>query len=280
MTAAAAMTGGVAVATDGVLLEPNRPKLVRLNIPLPRLPDAFDGMTIAQLSDIHYDDHFSVVPLRHALTQVGELHPDLIVLTGDFVTIPMLHDYFHNAKPSAANIEPCAQLLRQLSAPMGVIACLGNHDVDSDPQRITEALNSIRVPVLRNSSMPLQRGSARVWLAGVDDSSVGQPDMNVTMRGIPNEEAVVLLSHEPDYADEARKYPVDLQLSGHSHGGQVRLPVVGAPWLPDGAKKYPWGLRKIGPLTLYTNAGLGTIRVPVRLNCPPEITLYTLRAKR
>lgn len=104
--------------------------------------------------------------------------------------------------------------------------------------------------------------------------------MDATLKSVPREEAVVLLSHEPDYADEVARYPVDLQLSGHSHGGQVRLPLLGAPWLPEGAQKYPWGLRKVGNLTLYTNAGLGTIRVPVRLNCPPEITLFTLRAPR
>jgi predicted MPP superfamily phosphohydrolase len=280
MTAAIALTGGVAVATDGVLIEPNQPKLVRLEIPLPRCPQAFDGMTILQLSDIHYDHHFSVVPLRRALTMVRDLRPDLIVITGDFITIPPFNDYFHNAKPAAAAIDPCAQLLRELHAPLGVFAILGNHDVDSDPQRIIAALHSANIPVLRNDSVPLERFSARLWLAGVDDLGSGKPDMNATLKSVPKEEAVVLLSHEPDYADEVARYPVDLQLSGHSHGGQIRLPFLGAPWLPDGAKKYPWGIRTIGPLTLYTNAGLGTIRVPVRLNCPPEITLFTLRAAR
>ncbi len=280
MTAAVAFTGGCAVATDGVLIEPNHPKLVRLEIPLPRCPRAFDGLTVLQLSDIHYDDHFSVVPLRHALSMARDLRPDLIVLTGDFITIPPFNEYLHNAKPAAAAIEPCAQLLRELHAPLGVVAALGNHDVDSDPERITHALVAANIPVLRNTSMPLERSSSRIWLAGVDDLGSGKPDIDATLKSIPKDEAVILLSHEPDYADEATKYPVDLQLSGHSHGGQIRLPVLGAPWLPDGAKKYPWGLRKIGNLTLYTNVGLGTIRVPVRLNCPPEITLFTLRASR
>jgi predicted MPP superfamily phosphohydrolase len=280
MTAAVAFSGGAAVAADGVLIEPNHPNLVRLEVPLPRCPHAFDGLTILQLSDIHYDDHFSVVPLRRSLAIVEELRPDLIVLTGDFITIPPFHEYLHNAKPAAAAIDPCAQMLRDLHAPMGVIAVLGNHDVDSDPERITEALHAANIPVLRNHSIPLERSQARIWLAGVDDLGSGKPDLDMTLKPVPKDEAVVLLSHEPDYADEAAKYPVDLQLSGHSHGGQIRLPLLGAPWLPEGAKKYPWGLRKIGNLTLYTNAGLGTIRVPVRLNCPPEITLFTLRVSR
>jgi len=87
-----------------------------------------------------------------------------------------------------------------------------------------------------------------------------------------------LLVHEPDFADDAALYPVDLQLSGHSHGGQIWLPGIGAPWLPLYARRYPRGLRRIGQLTLYTNLGLGTIRVPIRLNCPPEVTLLTLRS--
>jgi hypothetical protein len=97
------------------------------------------------------------------------------------------------------------------------------------------------------------------------------------LRKIPGGEPTVLLAHEPDYADDAARYPVDLQLSGHSHGGQVRIPFLPPLYLPDMAKKYVLGLYKIGPLTLYTNAGLGTVIAPVRWNCPPEITLLTMR---
>jgi len=97
------------------------------------------------------------------------------------------------------------------------------------------------------------------------------------LQRVPSDEAVVLLAHEPDYADYVARYPVDLQLSGHSHGGQVRFPFVPPLFLPEMAKKYVWGLYRIGELTLYTNPGLGTIRVPVRLNCPPEVTLISVR---
>ena len=87
-----------------------------------------------------------------------------------------------------------------------------------------------------------------------------------------------MLAHEPDFADVAANYPIDLQLSGHSHGGQVRLPVIGAPVLPELGRKYPWGLRRLRKMSLYTNAGIGTIRLPIRWNCPPEVTLLTLKA--
>jgi len=123
----------------------------------------------------------------------------------------------------------------------------------------------------------MERDGARFWLAGVNDVLSQTADLSKTLGSVPAGEAVVLLAHEPDFADEAANFPIDLQLSGHSHGGQVRIPLLPPLYLPKMAKKYVWGTYHIGPLTLYTTAGLGTIRVPVRLNCPPEITLLTLR---
>jgi predicted MPP superfamily phosphohydrolase len=157
-----------------------------------------------------------------------------------------------------------------------MFAVLGNHDVNSDHRWITEIIEAHDIPVLRNRAVPIENGNARLWLAGLDDVLEGSPDLGATLREVPNE-TIILLAHEPDFADEAARYPVDLQLSGHSHGGQVWLPGIGAPWLPPLGREYPRGLRRIGNLTLYTNIGLGTIRLPVRLNCPPEITILTLR---
>ena len=131
--------------------------------------------------------------------------------------------------------------------------------------------------MLSNQSVAIERDGARFWLSGVDDVLGGSADLNATLHDLPANEAVVLLAHEPDYADIVTRHPVDLQLSGHSHGGQVRIPFVRPLYLPDLARKYIWGLYQIGGLTLYTNPGLGTVRVPVRMNCPPEITLLTLR---
>ena len=102
-------------------------------------------------------------------------------------------------------------------------------------------------------------------------------DLHTALQHVPSIETVILLAHEPDYADYVSRFPVDLQLSGHSHGGQIRIPFLPPLYLPDLAKKYILGLYRIGGLTLYTNPGIGTILVPVRLNCPPEVTLITLR---
>jgi hypothetical protein len=204
---------------------------------------------------------------------VNSLRPDLIVLTGDFVTLPL---FSKNNEKAAAAAEPCAQLLCQMHATHGSWAVMGNHDYFSDPDRVTSALQAVGIQVLGNRSVAIEANGARFWLSGVHDILSHTADMSATLRGVPQGEATVLLAHEPDYADHVTHYAVDLQLSGHSHGGQVRMPFVGPMYLPDMAKKYVWGLYKIGNLTLYTNPGLGTVGVPVRFQCPPEITLLTM----
>jgi hypothetical protein len=131
---------------------------------------------------------------------------------------------------------------------------------------------------LKNSCVPIERDGARFWLAGIDDALEGKPDLGAAIKKIPSGEAIILLAHEPDFADEAALTPVDLQLSGHSHGGQIWIPGVGAPWLPPLARNYPRGFYKIENMLLYTNVGIGTIRAPIRINCIPEVTHITLRS--
>jgi hypothetical protein len=265
-----------ALGADG-FGESNHPHVVKIEIPLARLPESFDGLTIAQLSDFHYEDHFSIFPIRKSVEMVRSLRPDLIVLTGDFVTAPLIEqpDSLRRAANTAA---PCAEILQELEAPMGRFAILGNHDGAAGAVRIARTLGEHGIPVLRNRSVPLERGTHRLWLAGIDDALRGEPDLGFAIEKVPVNEATILLAHEPDFADEASLRAVDLQLSGHSHGGQIWIPGIGAPWLPPLSRKYPRGLYQIGKLTLYTNIGIGTIRAPIRINCPPEVTLITLRA--
>ena len=268
-----AAAGVAAIAVDSTLIEPNRPRLIRKEIALQRWPSRLDGFTIALLSDFHYDPYFSVHPIRSAVEVVNGLQPDLIALTGDFVSMPLVG----NSAKGAADAEPCAQLLGKLRAPYGVWSVLGNHDVFSNAARVTDALHAVGIPMLSNKSVAIEKDGARFWLGGVEDVLAGRADVSRTLRGIPSEEAVVLMAHEPDYADYVAGYPVDLQLSGHTHGGQVRFPFMRPLYLPPLAKKYVWGLFKIRDLTLYTNAGIGTVELPVRWNCPPEITFITVR---
>ena len=272
----AAAAGVAAIAVDSALIEPNRPRIVRRDIALRRWPARLDGFTIAQLSDFHYDPYFSEHPLHAAIRMVNGLHPDLIVLTGDFVSVPLFSDNQEGDHKAAFAAEPCARLLRQMQAPHGLWAVLGNHDCYTDANVVTGVLRSQGIQVLANQSAPIEAGGARFWLAGVGDALAGTADLHATLQSVPDE-ATILLAHEPDYADHVAQYPVDLQLSGHSHGGQVRVPFIGPLYLPEMARKYVRGLYTIGRLTLYTNPGLGTVGLPVRWNCPPEITLLSLR---
>jgi predicted MPP superfamily phosphohydrolase len=269
----AAAAGVVALGADAFVVDPNFPVVIRQEISLARWPEQLDGFTIALLSDFHYDRVFSIHPIHAAIGMVNNLRPDLVALTGDFVSMPWIGSH----EKAAAAAEPCARLLRQLNAPQGLWAVLGNHDYFTDPDHVTAALTAEKIPVLANQSVPIERNGERFWLAGVDDVLGKAARLDRTLRNVPKDEPVVLMVHEPDYADKVARYPVDLQLSGHSHGGQVRVPLVGPLYLPELARKYVWGLYKVGELTLYTNAGLGTVQIPVRFNCAPEITLLSIR---
>jgi len=271
----AAATATVALGVDATVWAPNQLSVVRKDIALRRWPARLEGFTIALLSDFHFDPYFSVHPIEACISIVNGLSPDLIVLTGDFVSIPQ----FGNDKEKAASAaEPCADLLRQMQAKHGLWAVMGNHDYYTNPRVVTNALQARGIKVLANQSSPIEQEGARFWLAGLNDVVSGTADMDETLHSVPESEATILLAHEPDCADDVARYRVDLQLSGHSHGGQVRLPLVPPLFLPKLGRKYVWGLYRVGPLTLYTNAGIGTVVLPIRLNCPPEITVLTLRS--
>jgi hypothetical protein len=267
----------VGLGSDGYF-ESFHLQLKKIDIPLHRLPHQFDGFTIVQLSDFHYEERFSAIPIRNSVDLANSLHPDLVVFTGDFVTVPLVELGSQAAHGAAQTAFPCAEILSAVKARIGSFAILGNHDAYSNPALVTGALRSHGIPVLKNSCMPIEREGKRIWLAGIDDALEGRPDLGAAIEKIPSGEPIILLAHEPDFADEAALAPVDLQLSGHSHGGQIWIPGIGAPWLPPLARHYPRGLYKIENMVLYTNIGIGTIRAPIRINCVPEVTQITLRS--
>src|SRR5204863_9176902 len=182
--------------------------------------------------DVHVDLRVSVGPSCKAIDIVNRLKSDVVALTGDFITVPVFKKYMGGSKRAARFIEPCADLLAQVRARRGVLAILGNHDAASDPHRITEALQAKGITVLRNRAIPFEEGEQRLWLAGLDDVPERQSDLELTLRPVPRTEPVVLLAHEPDVANAVSHYSGHLQLSGHSHGRQVRFPLIGAPYLP------------------------------------------------
>lgn len=246
-------------------------------ISIPQLPAGFDGFVIAHLSDFHYHPIYSANPIIKGVRKANKLNPDAVVLTGDFVTRPLFRLRRRAIDNIQAQAEPCAELLSHLRPRQGTYAVLGNHDQNSKPALITASLEKNGIRVLRNQAVCLERSGSRIWIAGVDDALAGAADLPRAISGIPTGDTIILLAHEPDIADGVAEYAVSLQLSGHSHGGQIRLPWTGPPYLPELARRYPWGLRKVGDLSLYTNCGLGTIGLPIRWNCPPELTLVRLR---
>jgi predicted MPP superfamily phosphohydrolase len=242
------------------------------------LPPAFEGARIAQLSDIHLDEFTEPLFLEHAVKVVNDLNPDFVFLTGDYVS-----DGIAPKKFAVGAAWQCADILRNLKCPQRY-AVLGNHDVSVDRNEVQSALEDNGIPVLVNASTPLERAGGRIWLSGLDDcGGDGHPTLYLAIpdriRGIA-EEPVILLCHEPDFADRVvrRKFAKDvaLMLSGHTHGGQVRLPLIGPLILPELGKKYVEGWFRFGNMQLYVNRGLGTIGVPFRFDCPPEISLFTL----
>jgi predicted MPP superfamily phosphohydrolase len=248
----------------------------RLQITSRRIPEAFDGLRIAQLSDFHFDPYFNAPVIREAIRVANELKPEIVALTGDYVTKRFVHSgEFDRASASAAL--PLTTLLADLHPTWASFGVLGNHDYFTDPDLVASALETSGINVLRNAAQPLERQGSRLWIAGIDDVLGDAQDLRKALSHIPAEDVTILLAHEPDFADEVCREAVDLQLSGHSHGGQIRFPVLGAPYLPPLARKYPWGLRRIGRLCLYTNRGVGTIRIHARLNAAPEVTLITLK---
>jgi uncharacterized protein len=264
------------VAADGFGWEPLHPVAVYLELPFPHWPAALDGFRIVQLSDLHYDPMFGVAPIKAAIRLANEQSPDVVALTGDFVTLPFIENRRTRAR-TAEQSEPCAQLLKSLRSKYGSLGVLGNHDEFSFPDTVTKHLEAQGIQVLRNRAIPIEHNGARLFLAGVNDVLGGDADLDTALRGINSTEPIVLLAHEPDFAEATARYPIGLQLSGHSHGGQVRIPYVWPLFLPPLSEKYPKGLYSLGELLLYTNVGVGTIHLPVRWNCPPEVTVITLR---
>jgi hypothetical protein len=242
------------------------------------LPPAFEGARIAQLSDIHLDEYTEPFFLEHAVRVVNDLNPDFVFLTGDYVTDGVAPKSF-----AVGAAWQCANILSHLKCQQRY-AVLGNHDVIVGSQDVQTALKDNGIPVLVNTCTALERARGRIWLSGLDDCDQGQPQLHLAIpariRGIANE-PVILLCHEPDFADTVSMSPagqaVSLMLSGHTHGGQVRLPLIGAIALPPLGRKYVEGWFRFGNMQLYVNRGLGTVALPFRFNCPPEISVITLR---
>jgi predicted MPP superfamily phosphohydrolase len=242
-------------------------------IQLEGLPETFHGLKIAQISDIHFKEFTEAGFLRDVIDQINKLKPDMVVFTGDFVSNGPFSQAF-----SLECGHACAKLLGTITCPHKY-AVLGNHDVIVGAAAITEALVSNGIPVLANRSLPIERGGERIWLSGLEDAVLQRPDLSAALppHRDPGREPLVLLVHEPDIASQFIRNGVSLMLSGHTHGGQVRIPFLRPVYLPALGKDFVEGhFRFQDGLQLYVNRGIGTVGVPFRFNCPPELTILTL----
>jgi predicted MPP superfamily phosphohydrolase len=242
------------------------------NLPIRDLPDAFLNYKIVQISDIHLEEYTEAYFLERIVGQVNALNPDLVLITGDFVS--------RGPRELAVAYKAaglCAEILQQIHAPR--FGILGNHDAVVGASHVIPPLAAHGTTMLVDSYHPIERGSDVLWLCGTDDAGTGTPDLDLTIPASPRA-PVLLMCHEPDYADHVVQHPrfplVDAMLSGHTHGGQIRLPLVGPLILPPMGQKYIQGAYQFQHMQLYVNRGIGTVGLPFRLNCPAEITHFTL----
>jgi len=264
MTRRGLLGGGTALLLDGSwqgAREVHALTVTEHEVAVPGLGAEFDGLRVAQLSDLHRGPLVAEKWLRACVARCNALQPDLVLLTGDFVSVSA--DYIHS----------CAPILSDLQAPWGRFAVLGNHDHWTGAEVILPALRSAGVEALTNAHTRLGEG---LYLAGIDDCWTGEPDPRAALRGIPTDATPLVMTHNPYRAKRWIDRPMTM-LCGHTHGGQINL--IGSRVIQAlRGLGYLSGWFELGRGRLYVNRGLGVVTVPLRIGAPPEITLFTLRA--
>jgi predicted MPP superfamily phosphohydrolase len=254
--------------------EPSQVEVSQVSLTLPRLARSFSGFRVVQISDLHFGGWMNTERLTEIIRMVLAQSPDLVTITGDFV---MGDD--HMNQTVLGKLDELADVLKTLPTNVLTLGSLGNHDYWLDRASVMDTLNKAGIKSLNNAVHTLTRGDDQLHIAGVDDVLERHAYLSWVLAQLPDEGCAVLLAHEPDFADvSARTGRFDLQLSGHSHGGQVVLPFIGPPILPSLAHKYPSGLYRVMDMYQYTNRGVGMTMPYVRFNCRPEITVFTLES--
>jgi hypothetical protein len=231
---------------------------------LERLPREMDGLRVVQLSDVHHSPFIDAEQIKDSVSIANYLRPDITVLTGDYVSHGT--DY----------IVPVADILGELRAPQGVYAVLGNHDYRTDARLITDLFRAEGIRVLINEGLHLTKNGATLWLCGIDDTLYGAPDLELALAGSRPTEFKFLLCHNPVILRRAAAVGVDLIVSGHTHGGQIRLRANKENLILPRRPRVS-GLLRRGGAQIYISRGIGTVVLPFRYQCPPEISLLELR---
>jgi predicted MPP superfamily phosphohydrolase len=257
---------GLGVAGMGYsLLEAGWIRIQHNTLTVPRLPAPFRGSTIAFLSDVHHGPFTSLDYVRDVVKLTNSLSPDAILLGGDYV---------HR---DGQYIGPCFEALSGLQSPWGAYGVLGNHDHWEGAAETRQAMKAGGITELTNSGVWIEQDGSRLRLSGVGDFWEDVQDLDRALADTQQEETAILLSHNPDFVEGITDRRVGLVLSGHTHGGQIVLPVVGAPRVPSlYGQKYLRGLVKTPHTQVFVTRGLGTVTLPLRFCCRPEIALLTL----
>lgn len=235
-------------------------------IAVPNLPKAFSGFRIVHLTDFHYGSLVPLAIIRHVIQRVNRLDRDLVVCTGDYV----------HERVATTQIDTVWPLLSDLTAPLGVLSVLGNHDHWASTKRSQYWLDKTNQD-LRHKVKAIEKGGEKLWIAGAGDLWEDHRDLDQILSGIPDTDCRIVLAHNPDTADSKFSGRVDLIISGHTHGGQVDIPFIGPPVLPVRNKSYSSGLKTSPRGTgVFISKGIGWAIYPVRFNCPPEIAVLEL----
>ena len=276
------LLGAICILCGKGFMNSRNLELLKVNVNLKNLPSAFHGMRIGQITDIHAGPLVPRELIKKGVDLIMSKQPDMIFLTGDFVSgaTKILWTTYGGFKQK--HFDYCMKELGRLKAPMGVFAVLGNHDFWSGPEvaaKIVSGLQGIGVRVLQNECKLIKKEEQNLYLLGVDDYWEDSYSLTKALHGIPEDVCRILLSHNPDINQDIEflKARIDLIISGHTHGGQIVVPFFGAPYLPSPfGQKYRAGLVKDGERKTYVSRGLGLFFVPVRLNCPPDVSLLIL----
>ncbi len=258
------LAGNVSKIAKYAIDEANSLSLERVEIPLQRLPKKLDGFTIIHLSDIHHSPLTGFEHIERTVKIANRLKPDMFILTGDYVS--------HETK----FIGPVAKMLGKLKSEFGTHACLGNHDHWTDADQITKQFRENGINMLVNEGQRFEAGDSSFWLAGVDDHMVGKTDLPAALKGSYPDEFKLLLAHNPIIFRHCVRAGIDLTLSGHTHGGQVRVRDSSRRMI---RRRRIAGLHSRKNSKIYITRGIGTVVLPIRYQCPPEISLLELRAE-
>lgn len=256
------LAGNFSKKARQALNEANTLEVEEVTIRLTRLPKNLDGFRIIHLSDIHHSPFTESEHIENAVKIANDLNPDMCVLTGDYVS--------HESE----YIEPMAEMLEKLESEFGTYACLGNHDHWTDGESVADALRGANIEVLINEGVRFEGRDSSFWLCGVDDYMVGQTDLPSALRGSFPDEMKMLLAHNPIILKRAARVGVDVMFSGHTHGGQVKFLDDEKRIMPK--RKLRNGLHRRKDTQIYITRGIGTVVLPVRYQCPPEISLIKL----